>query len=58
MQKENLLDSIQNILLLGAGPSNIAPSTYNAMSRSLIGHFDPLFIRIMDEVKSGLQELM
>lgn len=54
----NKLDSIQNILLLGPGPSGVAPSTYYALSRPTLGHMDPSFIMIMDEIKSGLQTLM
>ncbi len=55
---KNLLDNIQNTLLLGAGPSGVAPDTYYALSRSTIGHLDPYFIQIMDGVKSGLRTLM
>ena len=54
----NLLDGIQSTLLMGAGPSSVAPSTYNALSRSTLGHMDPYFIEIMDGVKSGLRTLM
>ena len=54
----NRLDSIQNILLLGPGPSGVAPSTYYALSRPTIGHMDPSFIKLMDEIKLGLQTLM
>ncbi|WP_250229911.1 hypothetical protein [Anaeropeptidivorans aminofermentans] len=45
---KNLLDGIQNTLLMGAGPSSVAPSTYYALSRSTLGHLDPYFIKIMD----------
>lgn len=54
----NLLDGIQSTLLMGAGPSSVAPSTYYALSRSTLGHLDPYFIQIMDEVKAGLRTLM
>ena len=53
----NLLDDIQSTLLLGAGPSSVAPSTYNALSRNTIGHLDPYFISIMDELKQNLRTL-
>ena len=56
--KTNMLDSIQNVLLMGPGPSSVAPSTYYALSRSSLGHLDPYFFQIMDEVKTGLQQLM
>ena len=58
MKKLNYLDSVQNTLLLGAGPSGVAPSTYRALSRDIIGHLDPYFIEIMEEIKTGLRELM
>ncbi|MDR1815091.1 MAG: alanine--glyoxylate aminotransferase family protein [Clostridiales Family XIII bacterium] len=53
----NSLDDIPATLLLGAGPSGVAPSTYHALSKSIIGHMDPFFIRIMDELKDGLRLL-
>lgn len=53
----NLLDSIQSTLLMGAGPSSVAPATYHAMARNTLGHLDPYFIRIMDEIKGGLRTL-
>ena len=55
---KNHLDDIQSILLLGAGPSGVAPSTYNALSRTMLGHMDPYFLHIMAEIKHGLRELM
>ena len=54
----NLLDSIPNVLLLGAGPSCCAPSTYHALACPTLSHMDPYFIKIMDEIKSYLQQLM
>jgi len=54
----NLLDGIQSTLLMGAGPSSVAPNTYLALSRNTLGHLDPYFIKIMDEVKAGLRTLM
>lgn len=53
----SLLDSIPDILLLGPGPSTTHPGVYRALARPTLGHLDPVFIRIMDEVKSQLQEL-
>lgn len=54
---ENYLDDIQSTLLLGAGPSGVAPSTYHALSRCTLGHLDPYFILITDAVKDGLRKL-
>src|SRR5262245_20546980 len=39
-------------LLMGPGPSNVAPSVLQAMSRSLVGHLDPSFIKMMEEIKA------
>ena len=58
MKQKNYLDSIQSTLLLGAGPTGVAPSTYHALSQTMLGHLDPYFIEIMDEIKKGLRELM
>jgi len=55
---KNYLDSIQNTLLLGAGPSGVAPATYRAISCTTLGHLDPYFIEIMEQVKIGLRQLM
>ncbi|GEA52463.1 alanine--glyoxylate aminotransferase [Vibrio inusitatus NBRC 102082] len=37
--------------LMGPGPSDISPQVLQALSRPTIGHLDPLFIRMMDELK-------
>ncbi|MGF1725754.1 pyridoxal-phosphate-dependent aminotransferase family protein [Photobacterium nomapromontoriensis] len=41
--------------LMGPGPSDIYPSVLQALSRPTIGHLDPLFIGMMDELKQLLQ---
>ena len=53
----NLLDDVQSTILMGAGPSSVAPSTYHAMSRNTLGHMDPYFLKIMDELMAGLRVL-
>ena len=42
-------------LLLGPGPSNAAPTVLQAMNSKLIGHLDPEFIKMMEEIKSMLR---
>ncbi len=42
--------------LMGPGPSDVHPRILEATSRSTIGHLDPEFIRMMDEVKVMLQK--
>jgi len=44
-------------LLLGPGPSNAAPAVLDAMQRSLVGHLDPAFIGMMEEIKSMLRHV-
>jgi len=41
--------------LMGPGPSDVSPRVLAALSRPTIGHLDPEFIRMMDEIKSLLQ---
>ena len=41
--------------LMGPGPSDVNPRVLAAMARPIIGHLDPEFIRMMDEVKELLQ---
>src|SRR6476659_8665944 len=42
-------------LLMGPGPSNVSPSVLEAMSRPVLGHLDPLFVKMMDEIKVMLR---
>jgi len=42
-------------LLLGPGPSPVAPEVLAALAQPTIGHLDPAFIRLMDELKAMLQ---
>ncbi len=41
--------------LMGPGPSDVHPRVLSALARPTIGHLDPSFGRMMDEVKSMLQ---
>lgn len=43
--------------LMGPGPSDVSPRVLAAMARPTIGHLDPEFIRMMDEIKEMLQAL-
>ena len=42
-------------LLMGPGPSNVHPRVLEAMSRKTIGHLDPKFVELMDDIKSLLK---
>jgi len=41
--------------LMGPGPSDVNPRILEALSRPTIGHLDPAFIEMMDEIKQLLQ---
>lgn len=41
---------------MGPGPSDVHPRILQAMARPTIGHLDPQFIVMMDEIKQLLQE--
>jgi alanine-glyoxylate transaminase/serine-glyoxylate transaminase/serine-pyruvate transaminase len=42
---------------MGPGPSNVSPKVLEAQAKPLIGHLDPDFIKIMDEVAEMLRTL-
>src|SRR5437899_3582004 len=44
-------------LLMGPGPSNVAPSVLEALSRPLVGHLDPTFVKMMEEIKTMLRQV-
>ena len=56
-KKRNLLSDVENILLMGPGPSMVHESVYRALSAPTLGHLDPYFILIMDETKRQLQQV-
>src|SRR5215470_3669405 len=43
--------------LLGPGPSDIHPRVLEALSRPTVGHLDPYYLKIMDELQSMLQQV-
>ncbi len=44
-------------ILMGPGPSDIHPSVLSAMAAPTVGHLDPYFLKVMDEVQSMLREV-
>jgi len=44
-------------VLLGPGPSDVPPRVLQAMALPTIGHLDPVFLRMMDEVRSMLRQV-
>jgi alanine-glyoxylate transaminase/serine-glyoxylate transaminase/serine-pyruvate transaminase len=54
--KQNILNDVEQILLMGPGPSMVHESVYKAISLPTLGHLDPYFIRIMDAVKEQIRQ--
>lgn len=44
-------------LLMGPGPSNVHPRVYRALASPTLGHMDPEFLTVMDEIKFLLKSL-
>lgn len=44
-------------ILMGPGPSDIHPSVLSAMAAPTVGHLDPYFLKVMDEVQSMLRHV-
>src|SRR5881398_2992287 len=44
-------------LLMGPGPSDVAPSVLRAMAMPLVGHLDPVFVSMMEEIKVMLRKV-
>ena len=55
---QNKLNSIVKPLLMGPGPSCVSDSVYQALSKPTLGHLDPEFIAIMDDIKIYIRKLI
>src|SRR6185436_6409612 len=44
-------------VLMGPGPSHVPAAVLSALSRPTIGHLDPEFLRLMDQVRDMLREV-
>ena len=55
---DNQLFNIPNILLMGPGPSCVSEIVYKALAKPTLGHLDPSFIDLMDDIKEFLKKLM
>lgn len=47
-----------NRVLMGPGPSDVHPRVLKAMATPLIGHLDPEFLVVMDDIKAMTQETL
>jgi alanine-glyoxylate transaminase/serine-glyoxylate transaminase/serine-pyruvate transaminase len=50
--------AIEPRLLLGPGPSPVSERILEALARPTVGHLDPQFLAIMDEVSEGLRHAL
>jgi len=55
MPRDVSLDQVRGRILLGPGPSNCHPSVLRALAAPLVGHLDPQFIEIMNEIQDLLR---
>jgi len=44
-------------VLLGPGPSDVPSRVLLAMAQPTIGHLDPVFLTLMDQIRTGLQQV-
>ncbi|HET7791178.1 MAG TPA: alanine--glyoxylate aminotransferase family protein [Gemmatimonadales bacterium] len=44
-------------LLMGPGPSNVAPQVSAALAAPIVGHLDPYFLGVMDETMASLRQV-
>src|SRR5881227_2940312 len=44
-------------VLLGPGPSDVPSRVLLAMAQPTIGHLDPVFLTLMDQIRSGLKQV-
>ena len=51
-----MIDVPQRILM-GPGPSDVPARVLEALARPTIGHLDPVFLKIMDELRGRLQQV-
>jgi alanine-glyoxylate transaminase/serine-glyoxylate transaminase/serine-pyruvate transaminase len=42
---------------MGPGPSDVALSVLRALAQPLVGHLDPVFVKMMEEIKAMLREV-
>ena len=44
-------------LLLGPGPSMVAPRVYEAMTKPVVGYLDPYCFQVIEEIQAGLRKV-
>ena len=48
-------DARRTRVLMGPGPSNVHPRVLKALSQPLVGHLDPIFLELMEEIQGLLR---
>ena len=51
------LADIQPRTLMGPGPSDVSPSVLAALARPTIGHLDPQFLEVLNDIRDMLQQV-
>ena len=51
------MPTIPQRVLLGPGPSDVPPRVLEALARPTIGHLDPVFLQLMDEIRARLKQV-
>ncbi|MFO7245807.1 MAG: alanine--glyoxylate aminotransferase family protein [Thermaerobacter sp.] len=51
------VDQLPQRLLLGPGPSEVHPRVLRALATPVLGHLDPAFLALMDQVQADLREV-
>src|SRR5258707_2293196 len=49
--------NIPQRILLGPGPSDVPARVLRALGQPTIGHLDPVFLQLMDEIRSKLKQV-
>ena len=57
MTSTERLQNLDDVLLMGPGPSAVPQQVYDALGSRTLGHLDPDFIDLMDDIKSMLGTL-
>jgi alanine-glyoxylate transaminase / serine-glyoxylate transaminase / serine-pyruvate transaminase len=51
------MNTVPQRVLMGPGPSDVPPRVLAALAQPTVGHLDPAFLAIMDEVRRNLRRL-
>lgn len=55
MSNKNSLIQPPQRLLFGPGPTQVHPRVYDAMSKPIVGHLDPFFFNLSEEIRQNLR---